>query len=417
MTYDSTNNVEGHSQAPDPSDDPPPASDIKGSKDSKDSIDEEADFVTNESNNNVINNSAEEQNQLDLTDERQNENGVNCYNQLLNDEIRSRLDKLNALSDLINTLERKFDEANCVFKDTLKCSASRLDTISRALGSKSIKYGRVYNAAKISVEQSQAECQRACVQFEKANIDHQSAKKAIKEAELKLKELAQSETANGVIDISSDNSIESLNINNLKLTITSNSEIPRETTSQSSTQSSCDNTDSESSSQGTPKTEGCSINELDHKCSSAGSDNMKTNAQVQVNNMDDKQVEDVQSPTPMIKSAAHLSEELNKAILRLKDAESNRGLSEKQHLDQANKLMVAQEKLLKLERDYGQSIRRSQLYFDESRRINAQLNSLKCDIDRIRDDILDAKQAYARTLSELEQFSDNLHVGSEASRS
>lgn len=320
-----------------------------------------------------------------------------CADRLLDDEIKSRLDRLNALSDLINSLELQFDEANSVFRNTLKCSTDRLSTIARTLGDKSIKYGRVYHAAKISVEQSQSDCQRACVLFEQANKDHQFARKAIKDAELKLRKVAGS-TEKGVITLSdlhaTTNSID-LSKLTLKEAPSPAGRLQNSASASDLLSTSCDMPEATNSIK-TINSE--SLNRLDSRGR-------------QLNDRDKFQVtESDLKPEPGANSVAELSEELNQAINKLVEAENKRGQSERQHLDNANKLIVAQENLMKLEREYGNSIRRSQLYFDEAKRFNAKLNSVKGDICRISEDIIAAKQAYARTLEDLEQFSDGLHM-------
>lgn len=342
----------------------------------------------------------------------------NCYNQVLDDEIRSRLDRLNALSDLINSLERQFDEANSIFRDTLKCSSDRLSSIAKALGNKSIRQGRVYNAAKISVEQSQSDCQRACVQFEQANKDHQIAKNAIRDAELKLREIVGQTNSNGVIAIPNFSNNESIDISNLKLA-DSQVEFPKKSLNHHHQQnSSCDkNIESPAGdefkgtfSSGTP-----TLLANDNHVPKPHSSNNNTAQETDAHGHDYDEMDNEKkpsSPDQMVKSAAKLSEELNQAIMKLIEAEKKRSLSERAHLDRANKLMVAQENLIRLERDFGQSIRRSQVYFDEAKRFDAKLNSVKGEICRISEEILAAKQAYAQTLSELEQFSDDLHDNS-----
>lgn len=344
----------------------------------------------------------------------------------LDDEIRSRLDNLNALSDLINSLERKFDEANSVFRETLKCSTDRLSSLAKALGTRSIRQARIYHAAKLSVEQSQSDCQKACVQFEQANKDRQFAKKAIQDAESKLKEIAgTAAAANCVIAIPTCVSItDSIDLSKLSLNDISKLTEPTESYSSSFA---CDKEAAQPSSSTilicnghSKKPEKPTTVYLDDATiSSQISNTTKSNAQESdiklvcrndIQEHEDKEEKtDLSSSTSMIKNAAKFSEELNQAIVKLIEAEKKRGLSERQHLDQANKLMIAQENLLKLEREHGPSIRRSQFYFEEAKRFNAKLSSVKGEICRISDDIIAAKQAYAQTLSELERFSDDLH--------
>lgn len=385
-------------------------------------------------NNNELN---DELNQTSSTD------GSNsCNNQILNDEIRNRLDKLNALSDLINSLERQFDEANLVFRETLKCSTDRLGTIARILGSKSIKYGRNYHAARLTVEQNQSECQRACVQFEQANNDHQSAKLAIKEAEMKLRKIAEHRDLDGdkekksptttinesvpsplFIEVSTKNTRTSqqgelvaesngistiLDVNKLRLTQIEGIDYdagssdgtvqqrPVVTSHKQHENSICD-TNIQSYEE---------ANNLHCKLEKLSTEQSKCNLVM-------KYPQDnlpTSTDSNLLDDSAQLSEELNFAISQLVEAERKRGISQRLHLDQTNRLMVAQENLMRLEREHGQSIKRSQLYFEEARRFDARLNSVKGEISRISDEIVAAKQAYAETLSDLEKFSEEIHL-------
>ena len=331
---------------------------------------------------------------------------THCYNKALDDEIRSRLDKLNALSDLINSLECKFDQANTSFRETLKCSTDRLSSIAKTLGPKSIRHGRVYQAAKITVEQSQTDCQRACVEFEQASNDHRFAKQAIKEAELKLRQLVGDADATCVIPNQNDDLESCIDFKKLAIQEDSANNLQLENLEQL-TSLQCDRKNTKSIACGdgseTVETEkAASVEYLsgDDKISNDFNANRETNAQQRKQSVSDSE---------RMQNAARLSEELNKAIVRLVEAEQKRLDSERQHLDQANKLMIAQENLLKLEREHGYSIRRSQMYFEETRRFNGKLDTVKGDISRISEQIMAAKQAYARTLRELEQFSQQLH--------
>lgn len=377
------------------------------------------------------------------------------------DEVRSKLDRLNALSDSINSLERQFDEANSIFRETLKCSTDRLSTIARTLGSKSIRHGRVYQAAKLAVDQNQSECQRACVRFEQANKDHQFAKKAILEAEQRLKEI----TKPLILNSDNNNSITihvedpSLGIDKLGLTDeTINGGDPQDspcdqdiafknppqTPSTASSSSLSLSSPSLSSSCSQHSNSLDRVETVNHHASSDPLINDTTtkkpdirtedltNAQSIDTNQDktrpgnlqngltEEKTVDVQdthraTTKQIVSDAAKLSEQLNQAIMRLDEAERRRQQSEKQHLDCANRLMDAKENLVRLEREHGHSIRKSQLYFDEAKQFNAKLDSVKGSICRISKDILAAKKAYAQTLSELEQFSEDLHLNSSQS--
>lgn len=318
------------------------------------------------------------------------------------DEIRARLDRLNALSDLINSLEQQSNESNRLFNRTLKQSTDRLSSIAKALGNKSIRHGRVYYAAKIAVEKSQSECQRACVQFEQATKDHQIAKRAIQEAESKLKEIA-SEGGPGAIQLPGTTTTTNTTpidcMRNLKLSDENeNSSSKQPTPNGSELLASCDSKLSQP---------GFSAPKIGSSITNSASSNLacKSNDGV-VQHLEDKK----DSPASSLnQNAAKLSEQLNQAIVRLLESEKKRGISQQQHLDRANKLMLEQENLLRLEREHGPSIKRSEFYFNEARQFDARLNSVKSEITRLNGDILTAKSAYAQTLRELELFSEKLH--------
>lgn len=364
-----------------------------------------------------------------------------CYNPSLDDEIRYRLDKLNALSDLINKLETQFDSFNTVFRETLKCSSHRLTTIAKTIGSKSIQHGRVYHEAKIFVEQIQSDCQRACVQFEQANHDHQFAKEAIKRAELRLKQLNMSTTIHNRVRLETNNngrapttSFEFSDLCRLKLDVDDDDdehqyeeEAPsKEVKCSGYSKNECDNHD---------ETKGSKTNSPERKKkglspADSSSTTIKTTAQSKhesytgqthystLENGGEQTIAQTRDQVHAdaheteVMNAAKLSEDLNRAINRLIEAEQKRSESEKLHLDQANKLMLAQDTLMKLEREHGNSIRRSQIYFDETKQFNAKLSSLKDDIAKISCEISRAKQSYAKALDELEQFSADLHLNS-----
>lgn len=267
-----------------------------------------------------------------------------AHDPLLDEEIRNRLDKLNAISDLIYSLEVQSDQANAQFRETLRCSAEKLSGIAKNLGRNYIQQGRVYQAAKLSLEQTRADCQRACVQFEQANNDHQQAKLAIREAESKL-----------------------LEMNTVRRPVT------------------------------------LSATSVDHECDKMAARGSSSST---VDNKDPT----ADTDATRLANSAKLSEELNQALMRLRDAEERRRRSEKLHSEQANKLIVAQENLTRLEREHGPSIRRAQVYFEEAERLNAKLNTVKNSIARVRQDLIGAKEAYAKALSDLEQFSEDLHL-------
>lgn len=343
-------------------------------------IDQKDEPASDNLNTDIVNTTTQSQSSIVQQEEsdivRDRNNQAFCYNPHLDDEIRTRLDKLNALSDLINSLERQFDDANQLFSDTLKQSTERLSSLTKILGKKSIKYGRIYHATRLSLEKSQNECQKACIEFEQAVKDHLSAKEAIQQAEIKLKDISIN------VEQGSSQDKHHNDIDRLDEIFKQASICPQE----------CDKEDDSK--------DDCSPNA--HQESIVKSPLDATN----------NELDQTYSNQSVIQDAAKLNEELDRAITRLSLAERKRSESRKHHLDKANKLMLDQNTLLNLERDHPISIRRSQLYFDESKRFNCELNNVKSEIARISSDILITKQAYARTLGELETFSEELHHSS-----
>ncbi|KDR21122.1 SH3 domain-binding protein 5-like protein, partial [Zootermopsis nevadensis] len=85
------------------------------------------------------------------------------------------LEKLNNATDEINRLEIELDEANTTFRLLLNESTRRLKLLSKKLGS-CIERARPYYDSLEVAKKAQLECQRAAVQFQRANEFHQAAK-------------------------------------------------------------------------------------------------------------------------------------------------------------------------------------------------------------------------------------------------
>nr|CAD7405097.1 unnamed protein product [Timema cristinae] len=96
--------------------------------------------------------------------------------------ISIELEKLNNATDEINKLEIELDEANTTFRLLLNDSTRRLKLQSKKLGS-CIERARPYYEALEVAKQAQLECQRAAVQFQRANEIHQAAKETVALAE------------------------------------------------------------------------------------------------------------------------------------------------------------------------------------------------------------------------------------------
>ncbi|XP_068082496.1 SH3 domain-binding protein 5 homolog [Anabrus simplex] len=100
----------------------------------------------------------------------------------LDPRIQIELEKLNNATDEINKLEIELDEANTTFRLLLNESTRRLKLLSKKLGS-CIERARPYYEALEVARQAQYECQRAAVQFQRANEIHQAAKETVALAE------------------------------------------------------------------------------------------------------------------------------------------------------------------------------------------------------------------------------------------
>lgn len=100
----------------------------------------------------------------------------------LDPRIQIELEKLNNGTDDINKLEIELDEANNTFRLLLNDSTRRLKLLSKNLGS-CIERARPYYEALEIAKKAQLECQKAAVQFQRANEIHQAAKETVALAE------------------------------------------------------------------------------------------------------------------------------------------------------------------------------------------------------------------------------------------
>lgn len=100
----------------------------------------------------------------------------------LDPRVQVELEKLNTATDDINKLESKLEEANHVFRTTLTESTARLKALAKKLGS-CIEKARPFYEAQELARKSQLDCQRAAVQYQRANALHQAAKETIALAE------------------------------------------------------------------------------------------------------------------------------------------------------------------------------------------------------------------------------------------
>lgn len=100
----------------------------------------------------------------------------------LDPRVQVELERLNTSTDEINRLEAQLEEANNVFRTTLTESSARLKALSKKLGS-CIEKARPYYEAVEEARISQLDCQRAAVQYQRANALHTAAKETIALAE------------------------------------------------------------------------------------------------------------------------------------------------------------------------------------------------------------------------------------------
>lgn len=76
-------------------------------------------------------------------------------------------------------MEVELDEANTTFRILLNESTRRLKILSKKLGG-CIERARPYYEALELAKQAQMECQRAAVQYQRANEIHQAAKETVR---------------------------------------------------------------------------------------------------------------------------------------------------------------------------------------------------------------------------------------------
>nr|XP_036230034.1 SH3 domain-binding protein 5 homolog isoform X1 [Bactrocera oleae] len=97
-------------------------------------------------------------------------------------KYKIELENLNSATDEINKLEIELEEANSTFRILLNESTRRLKLSSKKLGS-CIEKARPYYEALEKARESQIECQKAAVKFQRANEIHAAAKETVALAE------------------------------------------------------------------------------------------------------------------------------------------------------------------------------------------------------------------------------------------
>ncbi|XP_014254331.1 SH3 domain-binding protein 5 homolog isoform X2 [Cimex lectularius] len=100
----------------------------------------------------------------------------------LDPRIQIELEQLNNCTDQINKLEIELDEANTTFNILLNDSTRRLKVMTCKLGS-CIERARPYYESVEIARKARVECQRAAVEFQRANEIHQAAKETVALAE------------------------------------------------------------------------------------------------------------------------------------------------------------------------------------------------------------------------------------------
>lgn len=100
----------------------------------------------------------------------------------LDPRIQIELENLNTATDEINKLEIELEEANSTFRILLNESTRRLKLLSKKLGS-CIEKARPYYDALEKARETQVECQKAAVKFQRSNEIHAAAKETVALAE------------------------------------------------------------------------------------------------------------------------------------------------------------------------------------------------------------------------------------------
>ncbi|KAB7498572.1 SH3 domain-binding protein 5-like protein [Armadillidium nasatum] len=98
------------------------------------------------------------------------ENKLPIEDETLDPRVQVELENLNVATNEINRLETALEEANNSFRASLNETSSQLQALSKKLGI-CVEKARPYYEAKEKAKQLQIECQRAAVQYQRANAN------------------------------------------------------------------------------------------------------------------------------------------------------------------------------------------------------------------------------------------------------
>lgn len=219
----------------------------------------------------------------------------------LDPRIQIELENLNTATDEINRLEIALDEANTTFRILLNDCTRRLKNKSKSLGS-CVEKARPYYESLDVARQAQLECQRAAVNYQRANEIHAAAKETVALAEQRF---------------------------------------------------------------------------------------LSKQHEWQFDNA--------------------WQEMLNHATLKVRDAETKKAESGREHHKRAMLFHAAEQKVQQLEQRFHRQIIKSRPYFEEKSLCNEQLASQKERVEVLQTQVAAVKGAYAASLKELERISEEIH--------
>ncbi|XP_034248149.1 SH3 domain-binding protein 5-like [Thrips palmi] len=219
----------------------------------------------------------------------------------LDPRIQIELENLNTATDEINRLEIALDEANTTFRILLNDCTRRLKNKSKSLGS-CVEKARPYYESLDIARQAQMECQRAAVNYQRANEIHAAAKETVALAEQRF---------------------------------------------------------------------------------------LSKQHEWQFDNA--------------------WQEMLNHATIKVRDAETKKAESGREHHQRAMLFHAAEQKVQQLEQRFHRQIIKSRPYFEEKSLCNEQLASQKERVEVLQTQVAAVKGAYAASLKELERISEEIH--------
>ncbi|XP_038051728.1 SH3 domain-binding protein 5-like [Patiria miniata] len=106
---------------------------------------------------------------------------------------------------------------------------------------------------------------------------------------------------------------------------------------------------------------------------------------------------------------ANWQEMLNHATMKVGEAEHEKRLSEKEHMNTASEFHRVEQHLKHLQKSLRRTINKSRPYFEMKNKLNQQLEDKKKRVEELQERVTRSKEAYSNALHNLEQISDEIH--------